>query len=252
MMAIEIIPFERLLITFVPTFFVIALMRYWGLAYGKACYSIFRMLLQLMLIGYALIMIFDSDSSLLTLVVLLVMMLASSWISLNTLSAGTGSASLPLGRKFGLFAKAIIAVFVGGGLMLALVTQWVLELEPWYMPRYMIPLAGMIFATSMTSISLAGERLQAELRRGESYDEAQKTAFNTSMIPNINSMFAVGLVSLPGMMTGQILSGVSPFIAARYQIMVMCMLFAAAGISAVIFLVLSRSLLSNTTSDESR
>ena len=74
-MTIETIPFERLLITFVPAFFVIGLMRYWGLAYGKACYAIFRMLLQLMLIGYALIMIFDSESSLVTLAVLLMMML---------------------------------------------------------------------------------------------------------------------------------------------------------------------------------
>lgn len=242
-MTIEIIPFERLLITFVPTFFVIALMRYWGLAYGKACYSIFRMLLQLMLIGYALIMIFESDSSLLTLGVLLVMMLASSWISLNTLTDETGVSALSARERIQLFSKAIFAVLVGGGLMLVLVTQVVLQLEPWYMPRYMIPLAGMIFATSMTSISLAGERLQSELRRGQAYDAAQKTAFNTAMIPNINAMFAVGLVSLPGMMTGQILSGVSPFIAARYQIMVMCMLFAAAGISSVLFIVSSRTLL---------
>jgi len=58
------------------------------------------------------------------------------------------------------------------------------------------------------------------------------------MIPVINSMFAVGLVALPGMMTGQILSGVSPLIAVRYQIVVMCMLFAASGICAAIYLVL--------------
>jgi putative ABC transport system permease protein len=247
-MSIEIIPFERLLITFIPTFFVIALMRHWGLAYGKACYSIVRMLLQLLLIGYALIMIFESESSLITLAVLMVMMLASSWISLNTLTKEDGLSVLSTRDRFQLFTQAIVAVFVGGGLMLVLVTQLVLQLDPWYMPRYMIPLAGMIFATSMTSISLAGERLQSELRNGKSYDEAQKTAFNTAMIPNINSMFAVGLVSLPGMMTGQILSGVSPFIAARYQIMVMCMLFAAAGISSVMFMVSSRRLLDKAPS----
>ena len=242
-MTIEIIPLERLLVTFVPAFFVIGLMRYWGLAYGKACYSIVRMLLQLLLIGYALIMIFESDSSLVTLAVLMVMIMASSWISLNTLAVRDGTSALSTRGRLQLFSRALVAVFVGGALMLALVTQLVLQLEPWYMPRYMIPLAGMIFATSMTSISLAGERLQSELRNNKPYDEAQKTAFNTAMIPNINSMFAVGLVSLPGMMTGQILSGVSPFIAARYQIMVMCMLFAAAGISSVIFMVSSRSLL---------
>jgi putative ABC transport system permease protein len=60
------------------------------------------------------------------------------------------------------------------------------------------------------------------------------------MIPVINSLFAVGLISLPGMMTGQILSGVSPLIAVRYQIMVMCMLFGAAGLSTVCFLTMIR------------
>jgi putative ABC transport system permease protein len=61
------------------------------------------------------------------------------------------------------------------------------------------------------------------------------------MIPNVNALFAVGIVSLPGMMTGQILAGVSPFIAARYQIMVMCMVFASAGLASAIFLMLNNS-----------
>jgi putative ABC transport system permease protein len=71
-----------------------------------------------------------------------------------------------------------------------------------------------------------------------SYQQARNIAFQTSMIPNINALVAVGIVSLPGMMTGQILSGVSPFVAARYQIMVMCMVFASAGIASAIFLIL--------------
>lgn len=237
-MAIEIIPFERLIITFIPLVLVIFLMRSWGLNYAKACYAIVRMLLQLMLIGYALIMIFESDSSLVTLGVLSMMILASSWISLNTVS---GASQRKVTEKLRLFSIALISVLLGGGLMLGIVTQWVLVLEPWFLPNYMIPLAGMIFATAMTSISLAGERLQSELFQGKPYGEARKVAFNTSMIPNINAMFAVGLVSLPGMMTGQILSGVSPFIAARYQIMVMCMLFSAAGISSFIFLFLAKN-----------
>jgi len=104
----------------------------------------------------------------------------------------------------------------------------------------MIPLAGMIFAASMTNISLALERLCAELENGAAFTKARDTAFRTSMIPVINSFFAVGLISLPGMMTGQILSGVSPLIAVRYQIMVMCMIFGAAGLSTVCFLMLAR------------
>jgi putative ABC transport system permease protein len=237
-MSIEIIPFERLFITFIPMALVIFLMRSWGLNYAKACYAIVRMLLQLILIGYALFMIFESESSMITFSVLSLMVLASSWISLNTIS---NAPQHPFQNKLRLFLIAIASVLLGGGLMLVIVTQWVLVLDPWFMPRYIIPLAGMIFATAMTSISLAGERIQSELAQGKSYENARKVAFNTSMIPNINAMFAVGLVSLPGMMTGQILSGISPFIAARYQIMVMCMLFSAAGISAFVFLGLAKA-----------
>jgi len=101
----------------------------------------------------------------------------------------------------------------------------------------------MIFAASMNSISLAAERIGSEMERGVSYIEAKAVALNAALIPITNSLFAVGLVSLPGMMTGQILSGVSPFIAARYQLMVMCMMFIAAGFSAVLFLVSARPLL---------
>jgi putative ABC transport system permease protein len=104
----------------------------------------------------------------------------------------------------------------------------------------MIPLAGMILAASMTNISLALERLHSELCNGATFHNASDTAFRTSMIPVINSFLAVGLISLPGMMTGQILSGVSPLIAVRYQIMVMCMIFGAAGLSTMCFLKLIR------------
>lgn len=104
----------------------------------------------------------------------------------------------------------------------------------------MIPLAGMIFANSMNSVSLAAERLAAELSRDLDFRQARNEAFQAAFIPTINSMLAVGLVSLPGMMTGQILSGVSPTVAAHYQIVVMCMIFASAGLSTALFLQISR------------
>ena len=98
----------------------------------------------------------------------------------------------------------------------------------------------MIFAASMNAIALAAERREAELKLGKSGDEAIADAFHTALIPIMNSLFAVGLVTLPGMMTGQILSGVSPLIAARYQIMVMAMIFGATGLSALLFLYFTR------------
>lgn len=103
----------------------------------------------------------------------------------------------------------------------------------------------MIFANSMNSVSLAAERLYSEGKRGVLYEEARNMAFYASLIPVINSLFAVGLVSLPGMMTGQILSGVPPFIAVRYQIIVMCMIFGSAGISTACFLAMVKSIFVN-------
>lgn len=229
-MDIASISLARLSLAFIPVAIVVALMWYWSQGHGRALYAIARMLLQLTLIGYVLIYIFETDSGSLISAVLAVMVIAASWIALNTVN-------IP---KAPLFAASFVSVLIGGGSTLVLITQGVLDLDPWYQPSYMIPLAGMIFSASMTNISLALERLYAELSNGMEFTAARDVAFRTSMIPVINSFLAVGLISLPGMMTGQILSGVSPLIAARYQIMVMCMIFGAAGLSTVILLALLR------------
>ena len=86
----------------------------------------------------------------------------------------------------------------------------------------------------------AAERMAAEQASGVAYESARQSALSASLIPLVNSLFAVGLVSLPGMMTGQILSGVSPLLATRYQIVVMCMLFGSSGLAAACYLFLSR------------
>ncbi|WP_084624135.1 ABC transporter permease [Oceanospirillum beijerinckii] len=88
----------------------------------------------------------------------------------------------------------------------------------------------------MNAISLAAERFLAERHKQKSIAEARITAFHTAMIPQINSMLALGIVSLPGMMTGQILSGVSPLIAVRYQIMIMTMVLGASGLGVFLML----------------
>jgi putative ABC transport system permease protein len=154
------------------------------------------------------------------------MLLAASWISLRT-------TSLP--RKT-LILNAFFSIVIGGVAVLIIMTQGVLLIDPWYSPNIMIPLAGMIFASCMNGISLAAERLESELKQGKTYEEAKVVALRISLIPITNMLLAVGIVSLPGMMTGQILSGVSPMIAVRYQVMVMCMLFGSTGISVAVFL----------------
>ena len=185
------------------------------------------MLGQLLLIGYFLNYLFTSESAYVLLGILVIMILCSSWIALGTVDRASR-------RK--LLKPTIVAIFIGGGLLLLIITQGVLQLKPWYEPRYLIPLGGMVFANTMNSISLAAERFICEIERNNDYLKARNIAFNAAMIPVVNSLFAVGLVSLPGMMTGQILSGISPFIAARYQIMIMCMVFASAGIATACFL----------------
>ena len=87
---------------------------------------------------------------------------------------------------------------------------------------------------------LAGERFFIEKDRGKDFLGSRKIALETALIPQVNALFAVGLVSLPGMMTGQILSGIEPLMAARYQIMVMCMIFSTAGLSAVTYMAFKR------------
>jgi putative ABC transport system permease protein len=159
------------------------------------------------------------------------MLLIASWIALRTVKE----------KRKTLYPKALGAIVIGGVSTLALVTQVVIEIKPWYQPEYIIPLAGMIFSNAMNAVSLAAERLQSELSKGMDYFSARRAALDASLIPITNSLFAVGLVALPGMMTGQILSGVSPLIAARYQIMVMCMVFGAAGISSAIYLTLLKN-----------
>ncbi len=220
-----------LALAFLPALIVIAIMYYWRAGGGTAIYATLRMLAQLLLIGYVLVYIFDADHWGLIAGVLLVMLVAASWIAVRTVES-------PEPRTY---MVAFIAVSVSGIPILVLVTQAVIDVEPWFRPRYVVPLAGMIFSGSMTSISIAAERLASELESGRAWVDARRKAFDAAMIPIVNALFAVGLVSLPGMMTGQVLSGISPLIAAKYQIVVMTMLFGAAGISAAVYLAFEKT-----------
>jgi len=121
---------------------------------------------------------------------------------------------------------------------LCIVIFVILQLTPWYQPQYVIPLAGMIFANGMNGVSLSAERFSSDTSKGVSFLPARMAAFQAALLPMTNNFLAVGLVSLPGMMTGQILAGVSPLIAIRYQIMVMGMLYGSIGISSAIYLTL--------------
>tara|TARA_B110000263_G_scaffold21776_1_gene17070 strand:+ start:10393 stop:11082 length:690 start_codon:yes stop_codon:yes gene_type:complete len=220
------ISITSLLIGFLPVIILIVIMKFWSLDALQAIYANIRMLVQLLLVGYILTFIFETDSPILVVLVIMFMISMSAFIALRPLQA----------KGIKPFLIILMSLGVSGVGVLLLVTQIILDLPRWFEPQYVIPLAGMVFANSMNTISLVGERFNAELIRGVDYIEARNIAMGAAMIPQVNALLAVGLVALPGMMTGQILSGVDPLTAARYQIMVMCMIFSTAGLSAVIYL----------------
>ncbi len=229
--SVSTIPLANLLFAFAPVVLLAALLHRWSAGAGTALYATGRMLVQLLAVGYVLVFVFETEEGALVLAVLTLMVAASSWIALR-----------PLRREgWGAFGRVLLSIAVAGGGMLVIVTQLVLDLPRWFEPHVVVPLAGMIFANAMNTVSLAAERFEAERDRGAAAEEARRTALEAGLIPQVNGLLAVGLVALPGMMTGQILSGVDPLVAVRYQIMVMLMVFGAGGLGAAIYLALRTS-----------
>ncbi len=228
--SIEPIPLTRLAVIFIPVVVVILIQARWAMPTKPALYGVGRMVLQLLLLGYILVFLFESKHGVVVSLVLVAMISVSSWIALRPIAV----------QRRRLYLITVISISIAGIPILFLGTGWVLDVRPWYAPRYIIPLAGMIFANSMNSISIAAERLTAEIDNGADPDDARRKAFSAALIPLVNSLMAVGLVTIPGVMTGQVLAGISPVIAARYQIMMMCMLFGSSGISTACFLYWSR------------
>ncbi len=200
-----------------------------------------RMVLQLFAIGYLLHLIFAVSAPLPVLLILLVM----AGFSIQVLG-GRVKGKMPA------FYRVVgSAIIIGCGGITFFFCLLVIGLHPWYDPRYLIPLAGMIIGNSMNGASLAAERLAAEMReRREEIEaalclgatsrqasrDAVRSAFRAALIPTTNTMAAMGLVFLPGMMTGQILSGTAPVLAVKYQIAIMCAITGSVAITAFLIL----------------
>lgn len=189
--------------------------------------SIIRMVVQLILIGYVLVFIFEKDDPLLGTAIIIFMIVVSSFIALRNIQTHTLKS----------YANILFAMIISGLLHLYIMIDLVLDLDPFYQPRFVVPIAGMVFANTMNVISIAIERFEKE-RLHNDFITSRNNAFKASMIPQINTLLAVGLVALPGMMTGQILSGVDPIIAVRYQIMIMSMILSSSGIAIVSYFIL--------------
>ena len=200
-----------------------------------------RMFVQLLLVGYVLHLVFSLQSALPVLLILAVMI----GFAVQTIGARV---QVKMPRFYRVVGTAIL---FGCGGMTFFFCLVVIGLKPWYDPRYLIPLAGMVIGNSMTGASLAVERLNAEFRERREEIEttlclgstvqlaaepAVSSAFRAALIPSVNAMAAMGLVFLPGMMTGQILSGTAPLIAVKYQIAIMCVITGSVALTTFLIL----------------
>ncbi len=194
---------------------------------------------QLFLVGYVLEFVFAIETPWLVLLVFVFMVF---WAAHAVRGRVRDS-------QVTVFAPTFLSMVISYLAVTILVTAVVFQVDPWWMPQYFIPLGGMIAGNSMNAISICLERLLTGLRdrrerielalsMGATYREATSDllgdAVRAGMIPSINALMTVGLVSLPGMMTGQILAGVAPVSAVKYQIVVMLMLVASAAIGTVV------------------
>jgi putative ABC transport system permease protein len=145
----------------------------------------------------------------------------------------------------------LVALLGSAILILGTILLFILDVEPWFSPYAAIPIGGMIIGNGLNSTALTANRFVGEMKHREKeietllalgatpklavYD-AMKASIHAALIPNINAMMTVGLVQLPGVMTGQILAGIDPIIAVRYQIMIMYMWFTTATLANMIML----------------
>lgn len=198
-----------------------------------------RTVVQLLLVGYVLEWVFELERLGVLLLVLALMIVAAGRAAVQRAS-----------RTFrGAHPGAFVTLAVTGTVTTFTVTGAVIGVDPWWKPQYVLPLLGMILGNGLTGISLALDtlletldegraRIEMELSLGatrwEAVREPLSEAVRRGMIPIINSMTVVGIVSLPGMMTGQILAGADPLPAVKYQIMVMFMIAAATSLGSIL------------------
>jgi putative ABC transport system permease protein len=146
------------------------------------------------------------------------------------------------------YSIGTLSMFLSSFSVLMLALTVIVGVEPWYQPQYLIPLLGMLLGNTMSGIAIALDnltrqawegrgRIEARLLLGETWDtaigEIRRDSLRAGLIPIVNAMATAGLVSLPGMMTGQILAGSPPMEAAKYQLMIMFLISAGTGLGSV-------------------
>jgi putative ABC transport system permease protein len=199
---------------------------------------------QLLLIGLVLEWVFKVDRWYIVVGMMCVM----------TLVAGIAAVSRTPVRFPGIWRSTIAATWLSSWLVGAFAVGVVVQVRPWFTPQYAIPLLGMILGNTLNGVSLGLDRLTSELlakrdqveallalgaTRWEAARQPIQQAVKTGMVPTINAMMVVGIVSLPGMMTGQLLAGTSPVEAVKYQIVIMFLLASGTALGTVFVILLS-------------
>ena len=200
------------------------------------------MTIQLFIAGYVLVYIFDSNSLIFSLLMIIVM---EFFAIFNVVSSKKDKINK------GMIRSIAIAQVIGTAFTIAFFLIIVVRPDPIYNPQYLIPLGGMIIGNSMTGIDLTLNQMQTAIEDKRvniegslmlgatprmAMDKIIQDAFDTAITPTLNSIKNMGIISLPGMMTGQILGGVSPLIAIRYQIAIMTAVMSSVTICVFIFL----------------
>jgi len=234
--------FSQLITAYVFILLLLFIVRVRGISREKEILiSTLRMTIQLILTGYILVYLFEHISPFFTVLVIAIMELFAIFNIYKRTKV-----------KLSYALKKIIAISMLLGTLSSLIyfLLIVINISPWYDPRYFIPIAGMMIGNSMTGISLGVDRLvdgmktqkqlvEAALMLGATSKAAAKqiadNAFDASILPTINSMVGTGIVFLPGMMTGQILAGISPITAIEYQIAILLGILGSVALTVIIF-----------------
>ena len=211
-------------------------------------WAVLRMTVQLGLVGLYIEALFAVDSP----------WLNALWIAVMITVAGTsvlGKAGIP---RRPVVVAAIVGSMVPGILLPLAVLVAVVRPEPWYAASMVVPLVGMVLGNSLRGNVVAlshfrttldrervlyASRLMSGARRRDALRPVIRGALQASLAPQLASIATIGLVSLPGMMTGQILGGAPPLTAIRYQIAIMLTILSAVSLAAVLNLAVTARLL---------
>ena len=200
-----------------------------------------RAAVQLFAIGLLLTVIFRNEHPASVFGLIAVMVVVAGWTAARRIAHGPGTAVL--------FQYATLAVLVAGLLVLVPVFAFVIRPARWYEARLLIPISGMILSNAMNGVALVFERVFASIHDDsvaveqllslgatpkQAVERHVRAAMNAALRPTINGLLTVGLVALPGMMTGQIVSGTAPDQAVRYQLVIMYQLVAVAAVAGAL------------------